>query len=203
MENEVLNYVSQLFNEFGYWSIALIVATTLLMIPVNMLVKKIFSKNTNESVVRVSKVSSQLLVFGISAVCITIFCLIMKTPLSVNFVFANVLPCGFLSMVLWAVLKVARDMGIKPIIKIILESQTVKKALKEIKIDDKIKDAIFNKLVELVENSDGENAKLVIEKEMEIVNIATSMLSGFTDNPNAVATQFAEALKIKFKEKEN
>lgn len=198
MEQKIIDYVVQLFKGFGYWSIALVVATTLFMIPVNLLIKKIFSKATSDSVIRIRKTLSQSFVFVFSGVFILVFCLVFEKPLDVNFITINAIPCGGLSMVLWCVIKVVRDVGFKPIIKLIVSSNSFKKLLKDIPLDAKVKSTIFDALCNLVKDADGENAEVVINKSLELTARATQMLNGFVSNPKEIAVQLVDALQKKY-----
>ena len=202
MENEIFKYINHLFEYFGYWSIALIVSITLIMIPINYGIKKLISKTDKQALVRLGKISIQLMVFVISAICLILFSLIFGLPLNVLYILTNVFPCAFLAMALWGVIKVIRDLGVKPLLALILESNAVKKALKEIPIDNTIKKAIFDKLCELVENSDGDNAEVVISKETEIVKVIEEMIKGFTTDTSSVTKLFSNALKIKYQKEE-
>lgn len=196
---EYFDYVKQLFAEFGWWSIALVVAITLTMIPINLLIKKIFSKAEKDSVTRIRKTLAQLMVFVLSAVYIVIFCLIFKMPLDVNFILANVVPSGVCAMLVWAVIKIVMDLGLKNVFTLIANSKVVKDLLKKIPLDEDVKNTIYNHLLELINNTDGDNAEVVKTKQDELTLRATQMLQGFVENPTEIANQIVAVLKEKFK----
>lgn len=198
-----LGYISQMFSQFGYWCFLLIAFVTLVMIPTNILVKKIFEKYTSTSANRIRKTVSQSLVFVFSAIALVIYELIATKNVSLQFVLYNLIPCGGASMILWAIIKIARDCGIKPLIKLLTQTNAVKKLLKEIPLDKEIKNTIFDALVKLVENSDGENAEIVLNKTVEITQRAEQMLNGFVENPKEIAKNFVDALIQKFTKKED
>jgi hypothetical protein len=198
MEEKVIDYVVQLFKGFGYWSIALVGATTLFMIPVNLLIKKLFSKATSDSVIRVRKTLSQSLVFVFSGLFILLFCVIFEKPLDVNFITINAIPCGGISMVLWGIIKVVRDLGFKPLLKLFVSSNSFKKMLKNVPLDAQVKTTVFNALSNLVKDADGKNAEVVISKSLELTARATQMLNGFVSNPKEIAVQLVEVLQKKY-----
>lgn len=201
----IISYVEQLIGSFGWWTLAIVGATFLIMIPINLLIKLIFKKCGNQSVERIRKTISQILVFGVSAGVISIFALIIPTELTAGFVFTNCVPCGGLAMILWALVKLIRDVGFAPLLKYIANNKEIKALLKKIPIDQTAVNFVFDKLVELVENTDGTQAEIVINKSNEIISRAKEMLNGFADTNSVsqAATSLLEALKLKFAKKEN
>lgn len=45
----IISYVEQLIGSFGWWTLAIVGATFLIMIPINLLIKLIFKKCGNQS----------------------------------------------------------------------------------------------------------------------------------------------------------
>lgn len=198
---QVISYIEQLISAFGWWTFAVVGATFLIMIPINMAIKVIFKKFTSITADRIRKTLAQVFVFGVSASVIAIVALIIPTPLTAGFVFTNCIPCGGLAMILWAIVKLVRDTGFAPLLKYIANNKEIKELLKQIPIDQMAVTVIYNKLIELVKNTDGTEAEIVINKANEIVARAKEMLSGFTDAQNAEtgATSLLKALQLKFK----
>lgn len=203
---QIISYIEQLINAFGWWTLAIVGATFLIMIPINIAVKAIFNKiSSNNTLERIRKTVSQIFVFGVSAGVIALFAIIIPTELSVGFVFTNCIPCGALAMTIWAIVKLVRDAGFAPLIKYIATNKEIKKLLKEIPIDQDTVNVVYNKLIELVENTDGTEAEIVINKTNEIIARAKEMLNGFADveSVSQASTKLLEALQLKFKVKEN
>lgn len=200
MEEKIVEYVTTLFATFGYWFIAAVGAVTLIMIPVNLLIKRIFKSATSESVIRVRKTLSSAMVFVVSGGVIAVATLIFKKPLSINYVLVNCIPCGALAMLLWAVVKIVRDVGFKPILAKILHSKTIKKALADIDIDKDVKKMIYNKLCEIVENTSGDNSALVVSKVDALTEKAKSLLNGFVvaENIAEYAQKFVSAVQLTY-----
>ena len=203
MEQKIIEYVMQLFTIYGWWSIALVGANFLLMIPINFGLKKAFAKTTSESANRVRKTLASVLVFVVAGLAITIADLIFHIKFELSFILINCVPVGALSMIAWAAFKLVRDCGGKTLVKLIFKSNTIKSLLKKLPLDNKLAVAIYNKLVDMVKESNGDNAEIVAKKEKELTNIATTLLNGFVEAEkiSSVATQFVDALKLKFKTK--
>lgn len=201
MEEQILGYISELFTSFGYWFIALIFANFLIMLPIAWGLSKGFSKIKSDAANRLRKVLTSLCVFIVAGGCITALCAILYKPLDINFILINVVPCGGCAMLLWSIVKIIRDCGFKTLLSLIANSNTVKKLLKKIPVSNDVKTAIYDNLCDLVKNSDGDNAELVISKSLELTNRASQMLQGFVENPNEIAQLFVKALQLKFKKK--
>lgn len=202
MEDTILDYVAQLFTNFGWWFLAIVAVTTLVMIPLNKLIEKLFSKSNSASASRLAKTTSQVLVFIVSGLAITIFSLILEHKVNFEFVLVNVVPTGVCAMALWAVIKIARDLGLRDFLVYLANNAEVDKLLSKIKINSSVKNAVYKSLKELINNTDGDNADVVITKATELQNRATQMLQGFVENPAQVATQFVTALQTKYAKKE-
>lgn len=200
MEEQIFTYGKQLYSWFGWWSVAIVCAVTLIMIPINLLIKKIFERAKSDSVVRIRKTISSLMVFVVAFGTLALACLIFKMPFTFGFGLVGCVPTGALAMVVWAIIKVIVDCGIGPIISAVSKSKSVKKLLKSTGLDKDIVNAIYHKLDELVDNTDGENAQLVFSKSAEIIAKAESLLNGFTaeDNVKVVAQKFLQALQKKY-----
>lgn len=203
MENKIIEYVMQLFTIYGWWSIALVGINFLLMIPINFGLKKAFAKSTSESASRIRKTLSSVLVFVVAGIVITIADLIFHIKFDISFILINCVPVGALSMIVWATYKFVRDCGGKALLNVIFKSNSIKKLLKKLPLDNKVAVAIYNKLVDMVKEGNGDNAEIVVKKEQQLVNIASTLLNGFVEVENItnVANQFVDALKLKFKVK--
>lgn len=202
MEETIIKYCKQVYGWFGWWSIAIVAAVTLVMIPLNLLIKKIFAKAKSDSVIRIRKTLSSALVFVVAFGILALACLIFKTPFTTGFGLVGCVPVGALAMALWTVIKVIKDCGFGPIVNALSKSKSAKKLLKKTGLKKDIVNAVFNKLEELVDNTEGENAKIVVEKASVIVAKAESLLKGFTaeDNLKSVAKTFLAALQAKYKD---
>lgn len=195
---KILDYVSQLYINFGWYFLAIVAFVTLIMIPINLLVKKLFSKSKSTQMSRLCKTITQVMVFVMSGVSITIFSLIFKHKFNFEFVLINLVPTGVCAMVLWTLIKFARDLGFRDLCVYLANNAEVKKLLSKVKLDHSVKTAIYDSLLELVNNTDGDNKDIVIAKADEIRTRATQMLQGFVEQPTQLAEQFVEILQKKF-----
>lgn len=202
MEEKIIEYVMNLFTLYGWWFIALVGATFGIMLLVNWGIKKAFSKATSEQAQRIRKVVSSLCVYIVAGIVIVIANLIAKHSFDFNFVLVNCIPVGALAMVVWAIVKVVRDLGFSKLIELIAKSNTIKSMLKKLPIDTEIATTIYNKLLKSIEESKGDNAQIVEQKEHELLDMASSMLNGFisAENISTIAQGIVDALKIKFNE---
>lgn len=202
MEEKIIEYVMNLFTLYGWWFIALVGATFGIMLLVNWGIKKAFSKATSEQAQRIRKVVSSLCVYIVAGIVIVIANLIAKHSFDFNFVLVNCIPVGALAMVVWAIVKVVRDLGFSKLIELIAKSNTIKSMLKKLPIDTEIATTIYNKLLKSIEESKGDNAQIVEQKEYELLDMASSMLNGFisAENISTIAQGIVDALKVKFNE---
>lgn len=200
MEEKIIEYVMNLFTLYGWWFIALVGATFGIMLLVNWGIKKAFSKATSEQAQRIRKVVSSLCVYIVAGIVIVIANLITKHSFDFNFVLVNCIPVGALAMVVWAIVKVVRDLGFSKLIELIAKSKTIKNLLAKLPIDKEVANTIYDKLIDAIDESKGDNAEIVATKETELLSMASSMLSGFVDAEqiSTTAQGIVDALKIKF-----
>ena len=177
-----------LFEVFNWWSLALIVGVVLVMIPINMLYKKIMKK---DGLSRLRKTTSFISVYLISLAAIAGFTGIASTGFVLTFEYLSgtTLALGFCSQFLWEIIKLVRDYGFSKVIKSISEKVDWKKALKEFgkkynidtKITDVIATAIENKYLDQI-NAD--SVKAFAENEFAMINEIQSKLTGFVETNN-------------------
>lgn len=202
MEEKIIDYVSNLFAIYGWWFVALVMSTFAIMLLVNWLLTKAFSKATTDALQRLRKTLSTLCVYVVASIVIIVANAIMKHPFDIKFILINCVPVGALSMVVWAIVKVVRDLGFSKLIELIAKSNTIKSMLKKLPIDTEIATTIYNKLLKSIEESKGDNAQIVEQKEHELLDMASSMLNGFisAENISTIAQGIVDALKVKFNE---
>lgn len=202
MDNVIVDYFDQAIENYGWWSLLLVLITFLIMIPINLLITKLFSKTTSESMERLRKTISSVSVFVVAFAISYIYVAIFEVETTAADVFGNSLPIAVLAMGLWSVVKLARDGVIKPLLEKLRDP--IKEKLKEITgVDEEIIESIYDKLVEYVKDSDEDNADAVINNEKELLLKSIDMLTGFTENVSSsdVASQLYECLKLKFVKK--
>lgn len=200
MEEKIIDYVSNLFAIYGWWFVALVMSTFAIMLLVNWLLTKAFSKATTDALQRLRKTLSTLCVYVVASIVIIVANAIMKHPFDIKFILINCVPVGALSMVVWAVVKIVRDLGFSKLIELIAKSKTIKKLLAKLPIDKEVANTIYDKLIDAIDESKGNNAEIVATKETELLSMASSMLSGFVDAEqiSTTAQGIVDALKIKF-----
>lgn len=194
----VFDNCALLFEYFGWYSIFLVVATTGIMIPVNMLYKKLMK---TESLERLRKVVSALSVYVIALALIAFFTgVVVKEPITAGYLFSAMLPLGLLAQVLWAVIKVIKDYGIEPILKSIAQSKEAKQWFVSLGLDEGLANTIMTRIDNYLKNVNASTLDDVVAQETILYQDLKSKLSGFIDNDkiNEVSTKIIEQVKSKY-----
>ena len=187
-----------LFEYFGWYSILLVAGTFALMIPLNILYKKIMKK---ESLVRLRKTISAISVYGVALGLIALFTgAVIKAPLTASYLIGATLPCGLLAQIVWAIVKVARDYGVKPILKALSESKDFKTWLKSIGLDKKIVDNIIAGANNYLSSVDATTLDDVVKQELALTKDLRVKLAGFveTSNMDSAVSKIMEQIKSKY-----
>lgn len=187
-----------LFEYFGWYSLLLVLGTTLLMIPINLLYKKIMKA---EGIQRLRKTISAITVFGVAMGIVALFTYFFtKQPLTFAYLISATLPCGSLSMLLWAVFKLVRDYGLKPVLKLISQSTEVKKALKDMGVNSKVLNTIYGSAKQLLKDTDCKTLEDVVKQEFALVKDIRTKLNGFVETANleTAVKKIVEDLKSKY-----
>ena len=169
-----------LFEHFGWYSLFLVLGTTLLMIPINLLWKKVMKK---ESLNRLRKTISCLSVYLVALGLVAFFTgVVLKHPLTLEYLLTSCTSCGLLSMLLWAIIKFVRDYGVLPLINVILAHKEASKWLKELGIDSALVDVINTKVKKYLKENNIVSLQDYIKNEFTIANQIRTQLNGFVAN---------------------
>jgi hypothetical protein len=196
---QYLEEAKMLFEHFGWYAIFLVLITTALMIPINLLYKKLFKK---ESLNRLRKTISSISVFVIAFGVIAFFTgVLLREPITMTYLIASCSCCGSLSMVLWAILKLIRDYGVDPIIKAIVESKKAKEWLKEVGISEKFLIAITDKVKSYMKDKNIVTLEEYIQKESDLIGQLRLQVAGFvtSENVHKAITNILQPIKNKLK----
>lgn len=186
-----------LFEHFGWKSILLVIATTLIMIPVNMLYKKLMKKDNLD---RLRKTISCLSVYIIALGVIAFFTgVVLKETITIDYLVASSMNCGLLSMFLWAVIKFVRDYGVLPIVNMVLENKKAKAWLKELGISEKLVDVLTEQVKAQIGNKP--TLEQYLAKEQELIAHLRLQMSGFltSDKINQAVQNILKPIKDKLK----
>lgn len=186
-----------LFEHYGWKSFLLVLATTLIMIPINMLWKKVFKQ---ENLDRLRKTASCLSVYLVALGIIAFFTgVVLKEAITIDYLVASSMNCGLLSMLLWAIIKFVRDYGWLPIANAILENKKAKAWLTELGVPEKLVEVLREQIVEKI----GKKATLdeYLAKEPELIAHLRLQMSGFlsSDKINQAITNILRPIKDKLK----
>lgn len=187
-----------LFDYFGWFSILLVVGTTGIMIPLNILYKKIMKK---EGLQRLRKLISSVSVYAVALGLVALFTgTVIKAPLTVEYLLGATLSCGLLAMLLWSVIKVAKDYGLKPILKSIAQSKEAKKALKDLGLDKHLIDTIMDGVNSYLKDANAQTFEDVANEEVNLNRDLRVKLSGFVkaQDMDAVVNKLIEDIKAKY-----
>lgn len=197
----VFDNCALLFEYFGWYSILLVIGTTGLMIPLNLLYKKIMKK---DSLSRLRKVVSALSVYVIALGLVAFFTgVVVKQPITVSYLFSAMLPCGLLAQVLWAVIKVIKDYGIAPIVKSIAQSKEAKQWMVDLGINESLVNTIMTRIDNYLSNVNATTFEDVVAQETVIYQDLKNKLAGFVDATklDEAATKILEQVKAKYTNK--
>ena len=183
-----------LFEHFGWYSLLLVLATTLIMIPVNLMKK--------ESLERLRKTVSCLSVYVIALGLVAFFTgVVLRHELTFGYLLTSCTSCGLLSMLLWAIIKFVRDYGALPLIKIILENKEAKKWIKELGVDSGLINIINTRVEKYLKEKNIVSLNDYIKSELTIANQIRIQLNGFVANEklNDVVNNILQPIKAKLK----
>lgn len=169
-----------LFEHFGWYSLLLVVGTTLMMIPLNLLYKKIMKK---ESLDRLRKTISCLSVYIISLGLVAFFTgVVIRQPLTLSYLATSSISCGLLAMLLWAIIKFVRDYGVLPIVNAVLKSKEANKWLKELGISDKLISVVNTNIQVFMKDKKIASLQDYLSNEMLLINQVRLQITGFVAN---------------------
>lgn len=194
----VFDNCALLFEYFGWYSILLVVATTGIMIPINMLYKKLMK---TEPLERLRKVVSALSVYVVALALIAFFTgVVVRQPITASYLFSAMLPLGLLAQVLWAIIKVIKDYGIEPILKSITQSKEAKQWFVNLGLDEGLVNTIMTRIDNYLKNVNASTLDDVVAQETILYQDLKNKLAGFVDNDkiNDVATKIIEQVKSKY-----
>lgn len=196
---DFFNEFGSLFNIFGWWTIAFIVGLTMVMIPVNLLWKKVMKK---EKLDRLRKTTSSLSVYVLALGAVAAFTAITHNHilLDFNYLAASTLSLGFCSQALWVVIKFVKEYGLSAI-KALAEGNDWKKVIKDVvkvyNLDSKLTNVIITKIETYLDGIDGDNAQIFLDNEVKILNDLKSKLTGFIESEKVSDTATGIVNKIK------
>lgn len=194
----IFDNCSLLFEYFGWYSVLLVLATFGLMIPLNLLYKKIMKK---ESLDRLRKIVSALSVYAVALGLIALFTgVVIKAPLTASYLFGATLPCGILAQILWALVKVARDYGLEPILKAIAQNKEAKAWIVSLGLEESFVNTIMTSVDKYLEGVNATTFEDVVKQELALTQNLRQKLSGFVETKDLDPTiaKFMEKIKSKF-----
>lgn len=196
---KLLEDAKMLFELFGWYAILLVLATTLVMIPVNIGYKKLIKK---EELSRLRKTISSVSVFVVAGLLVA-FCtgVILRQPITLTYLIASGSCCGSLSMTLWAIIKLVRDAGWKPIAKAIANSKEAKAWLVEVGVSSKLVDAVTEKVKAYMKDKNIVSLEDYLQKETDIIGQLRLQVAGFVTSENVHKTieNILQPIKSKLK----
>ena len=187
-----------LFDYFGWFSILLVVGTTGIMIPLNILYKKLIKK---DSLQRLRKLLSSLSVYVVALGIVSLFTgVVIKAPLTIQYLIGSTLACGLLAMMLWSIIKVIKDYGVAPIIKSLAQSKEAKKALEDLGLDKNLVGTLMSGVDSYLKSVNATTFEQVVSQELAINRDLRIKLAGFVDSSNMDKTvgQLLEIIKSKY-----
>lgn len=188
-----------LFEHCGVYSIILVLSTTILMIPVNMLYKKLMKK---ESLDRLRKTLSCLSVYLIALGLVAFFTgVVLKKPLTFDYLFTSCMSCGLLSMFVWAVIKFVRDYGWLPVFNAIVKNKEAKKWLKELGVSEALVSLVNTNIDKYIKDNNIKSLDDYLKNEINIATQIRTQINGFVanDKVNEIVKNILQPIKSKLK----
>lgn len=198
----IFDNASLLFEYFGWYSILLVVGSFILMIPINLLYKKIMAK---QSLARLRKIVGSLSVYVVSLGLIALFTgVVIKAPMTAAYLFSATLPCGLFAQLLWATIKVIRDYGISPILKSIAESKEAKAWIANLGLNESLVNTITTSVENYLKDVNAKTFEDVVNQELKINADLKIKLSGFVQDcdMNVAISKILEQVKEKYPKSE-
>lgn len=188
-----------LFERFGWGSVVLVILTTAIMIPLNLLLKKLMNK---DGLSRLRKSISAVLVFVVALGVVAFFTGVwLKQPLTIEYLCSSSINCGILAMLLWGVIKIVLDYGWAPIWEAVLANKEAKAWLKEVGISNKLVDAVTDKVKSYMKEKKILTLEEYLQKESEIIGQLRLQVAGFvtSENVHKTITNILQPIKKKLK----
>ena len=198
--DKAVEYSKLLFNSFGWYSICLVVATTLIMIPVSILLKKIFK---SEGTQRLRKTISAVMVYAVSlGVVASVTAIFKLRVITFDYLISTCIPVGLLAMFLWAIIKIVRDYGFKPLLKLITKSKAWKEGIYDLGVDKKVVDLVIKNADEYLKDIDITKAENLLESTTVLSRKIAIEINGFVGeegNVTEITNKLVNAILKKYK----
>ena len=187
--SEFLTNFKQVYSLFGWWGLGIVALTFLLMLPINLGIKKLFGlikKGDQKLIGRFRKMTSTATVFLVAMGLIALFtAFVSKADLNFSYVYQSSIPCGLLAMTMNFVYKGGRDTVLAFIAKILKSNEF------KIGVNDVLKNKYLSTLVvEYLDSVELEyitaKAEEKAKKQAEILSNLKNKLMGFVDNPSII-----------------
>lgn len=193
----ILEEATLLFEYFGLFSLLLVLGTFLLMIPLNIVYKKIMK---TQSLSRLRKVLSALSVYLVAMGLIALFtAVVIKKPVTFSYVASTSLPCGFLAQTLWTIIKFVRDYGFAPLVAKATQNKEFLAQLEELGVSKKLVNIILDNAQSYLNDKNIKDLDTYTTKELELSNKIRSELTGFvTGDINKAVITIVSKLKAQF-----
>lgn len=153
-----------LYTNYGWQGLALAVSTCIACIPLNALIKLIFSKVTSTFGVRVRKALSICSVFAVGVGAFYVYYLyFVGVPFDIFAQVGELFDLGISAMVCWWVIKLVRDVGFGALIDYCKKNKDIVSTLKSLKIDTTVSKQVLETITTLTKKYAKESKQTVEE----------------------------------------
>lgn len=207
---QIFNNFGALFQVFGWYSLALIAGVVIIMVPINLLWKKMMK---SDELSRLRKIVSFVSVYFVSLGAVAGFTAIVDAAhlSEVTYISGATLALGFCSQVMWEIVKLFRDYGWKKASAYIASRTEWKKVLKSFcaknNIDTKIVDYISAEVEKnYIDKINIDAVTAFADNRLAMISEIQSKLKGFVEEDNLAnaAVGIYELLKSAYiKESQN
>lgn len=196
---ELFRNFGSLFETFQWWSILLIAGVVGIMIPINMLLKKLMK---DENIARLRKIIAFLSVYVVSIGVVALFTAVATgTQITALYLFGASFALGFCAQFTWEIIKVIRDYGFKKFLvwasRKIDEDKLIKQISVKYGIDKKLVKELIAKAKEQIKDIDTAEIDRVFAEDTEFMIALKQRLESiiYADNLQNALTEIVNVIK--------
>lgn len=196
---ELFRNFGSLFETFQWWSLLLIVGVVTIMVPINILLKKVMK---DEKIARLRKITAFISVYIVSIAVVALFTAVAtSTAITATYLFGAALALGFCSQFVWEIVKIIRDYGFKKFIvwlsRKIDEEKLIKKIATKYSIDEKLVKGLVAEAKNQIKDIDTSEIDRVFKEDTEFMTSIKQRLESvvYAENLNEALNEVITIVK--------
>lgn len=185
---ELFRHFGCLFETFHWWSLLLIAGVIAIMIPVNMLWKKLMNK---EGMARLRKIIAFISVYVVATGVVTLFTAVAtELTITASYLLGSALALGFCAQFGWEIVKLIRDYGFKKFISWIAQKIDADKIASQIATKYNVDKSLIKTLISETKSKLNENTdelEKAFAEDTQILSELHNRLATIVDANNVEA----------------